>query len=226
MADQARIEAEIARLRHLGLEELREEWQRQMRLPPPPCFKSALLFRALAYQLQVKAFGGLDRATERLLDRLADAQDPTAVLASLRQRRIKPGTEFIREWEGTIHRVVVVEGGYAYLGQTYRSLSEIARLITGTNWNGPRFFGLRDKGRQAARSAPNPKQRPRGRPPGRRSGESGRASGGRPPMKPPGRALRCAIYTRSLDRAWARAGVQLARCPARGGRGLHQDPGA
>jgi hypothetical protein len=168
MADLARIETEIARLRNLGLEELRAEWQRQMRLPPPPCFKSALLFRALAYQLQVKAFGGLDRATERLLDRLADAQDPTAVLASLRQRRIKPGTEFIREWAGTAHRVVVTEGGFAYAGQTYTSLSEIARLITGTNWNGPRFFGLRQQKRPGDPGIVRTVEKPRrGRPPGR-----------------------------------------------------------
>jgi len=118
MADLARIEAEIARLRELHLEQLRSEWLRQTRRPPPACFKSDLLFRALAYKLQVKALGGPDRATERLLDRLAEAQDPTAVLASLRQRRIKPGTELIREWAGSIHRVVVVEGGYAYPGQS------------------------------------------------------------------------------------------------------------
>src|SRR5881275_1820257 len=104
------VEAEIARLRDLTLEQLRAEWRRQMRTPPPACLKSDLLFRALAYQVQVKAFGGLDRATERLLDRLAEAYDPTAVLASLRQRRLKLGTEFIREWAGSIHRVVAVSG--------------------------------------------------------------------------------------------------------------------
>ena len=169
MADLMRIEAEIARLRDLSLEELRAEWRRQMRTTPPACFKSDLLFRALAYQHQVKTLGGLDRATERLLDRLAEAEDPTAVLASLRQRRIKPGSELIREWAGTVHRVVVVEGGYAYLGQTYRSLSEIARLITGTNWNGPRFFGLRERAPPAQPGVPTLQKRPRGRPPGRRA---------------------------------------------------------
>ena len=169
MADLARIEAEIARLRDLGLEQLRSEWRRQMRRPPPACFKSDLLFRALAHQLQVKAFGGLDRATERLLDRLAEAENPTAVLASLRQRRIKPGTEFIRGWAGTVHRVVVVEGGYAYAGQTYASLSEIARLITGTNWNGPRFFGLRQGKRSdpPKTAGPSVRKQRRGRPSGR-----------------------------------------------------------
>src|SRR3954471_10065010 len=163
------VEAEIARLRDLTLEQLRAEWRRQMRTPPPACFKSDLLFRALAYRVQVKAFGGLDRATERLLDRLAEADDPTAVLASLRQRRLKPGTEFIREWAGSIHRVVAGEGGYAYAGQTYRSLSEIARLITGTNWNGPRFFGLRQQKRPGGPGIVRKVEKPRrGRPPGRR----------------------------------------------------------
>src|SRR5215211_5937847 len=127
---QEQVETEIARPRDLSLEELRTQWQRQMRSPAPGCFKSDLLFRTLAYQLQVKAFGGLDRATERLLDRLAKAEDPGAVMASLRRRRIKPGTELIRQWAGTPHRVVVTEGGFAYAGQTYPSLSEIARLIT------------------------------------------------------------------------------------------------
>ena len=166
------IEAEIARLRGLGLEDLRAEWQRLKRAPAPPCFKSDLLFRALAYELQVKAFGGLDRATERLLARLAVAEDPTAVVASLRRRQLKPGTEFIREWAGTLHRIVVMKGGYAYLGRTYGSLSEIARLITGTNWNGPRFFGLRDDKRTRGPKAgtPAPKKRKRGRPPLRSRG--------------------------------------------------------
>jgi hypothetical protein len=168
-ADLVRIEGEIARLRDLSLEELRVQWQRQMRSPAPGCFKSDLLFRTLAYQLQVKAFGGLDRATERLLDRLAEAEDPGAVLASLRRRRIKPGTELIREWAGTAHRVVVTEGGFAYAGQAYTSLSEIARLITGTKWNGPRFFGLRQQKRPGGPGTVRTVEKPRrGRPPGRR----------------------------------------------------------
>ena len=169
MADLVRIEGEIARLRDLSLEELRAQWQRQMRSRAPGCFKSDLLFRTLAYQMQVKALGGLDRATERLLDRLAEADDPTAVLASLRRRRMKPGTELIRQWAGTAHRVVVTDGGYLYAGQTYPSLSEIARLITGTNWNGPRFFGLRQQKRPGGPGIIRTVEKPRrGRPPGRR----------------------------------------------------------
>src|SRR5215210_3905053 len=171
MADLVRVEAEIARLRDLSLEELRAQWKRQMRTPAPACFKSDLLFRTLAYQLQVKALGGLDRATERLLDRLAEAEDPTAVLASLRRRRIKAGTELIRQWAGTAHRVVVAEGGFAYAGQAYTSLSEIARLITGTNWNGPRFFGLRQQKRPGSPGIVRVEKPRRGRPAARRHGD-------------------------------------------------------
>ncbi len=167
MANLARIEAEIELLRDLSLEELRAEWRKQMRASAPTCFTSDVLFRALAFQLQVKAFGGLDRATERLLDRLAETDDPTAVLAALRQRRLKPGTELIREWAGTIHRVVVVEDGFSLAGKRYTSLSEIARLITGTNWNGPRFFGLRQEKHPDPTKVAEPlaKKPRRGRPP-------------------------------------------------------------
>ena len=121
------------------------------------------------------------------------------MLASLRQRRIKPGTEFIREWDGTIHRVVVV-GGRAtpMLGQTYRSLSEIARLITGTNWNGPRFFGLRQQkrpgGQAALRTPETAAAWSSAWPP--RSGDRVEHQAGGALVKPPARALRCAIYTR------------------------------
>jgi Protein of unknown function (DUF2924) len=94
-------------------------------------------------QADAKAFGGFDRETVRLLDRLARSEDPQAILASLRDRRLKPGTLLVREWDGEIHRVIVAGDGFVWREQTYSSLSEIARLITGTRWNGPRFFGLR-----------------------------------------------------------------------------------
>jgi hypothetical protein len=146
--EPAQIETAIARLRDLDLAALRVEWRKQMRSEPPGFMKRDLLLRAVVYEMQVKAFGGLDRDTARLFDRLASAADPGAVLASLRQRRLKPGTLLVREWAGEIHRIMVAESGFVWNGQTYKSLSEIARLITGTRWNGPRFFGLRE-GRRA-----------------------------------------------------------------------------
>ena len=94
--DVDQIDAEIARLRDLDLATLRVDWRRQMRSEPPAFMKRDLLLRALAYELQVKAFGGLDRDTIRLLDRLARTDDPRKILASLRQRRLKPGTLLAR----------------------------------------------------------------------------------------------------------------------------------
>jgi len=104
-----------------------------------------ILQRALAYRIQADALGDLDRDTIRMLDRLArDGRDGTVIpLPEL--RGTKPGTLLVREWEGTLQRVMVLEQGFAWNGQTYDSLSKVARAITGTNWNGPRFFGLRDR---------------------------------------------------------------------------------
>ena len=165
--DAAQVEIEIARLRDLDLPALRVEWRKLMRSEAPAFMKRDLLLRALAYELQVKAFGGLDRHTARLLDRLARADNPGAVLASLRQRRLKPGTLLVREWDGEIHRVIVAEDGFLWREQRYESLSSIARLITGTRWNGPRFFGLREpKGAEGNGDHPpsSPKAPRRGRP--------------------------------------------------------------
>jgi hypothetical protein len=168
LIDAAQVETEIARVRDLDLPALRVEWRKLKRSEPPVFMKRDLLLRALAYELQVKAFGGLDRDIARLLDRLARTDNPGAVLATLRQRRLKPGTLLVREWDGDVHRVVVAEDAFLWREQTHKSLSEIARLITGTRWNGPRFFGLREsKGRDSDDStAPSDAPR-RGRPPNR-----------------------------------------------------------
>jgi hypothetical protein len=112
----------------------------------------------IAYRIQANAYGDLDRETVRYLDQVAKAlrrrkaSDPRtgaigetpAVPPIPVPRGLKPGTLLAREHDGVLHRVMVVDGGYAWDGTTYRSLSEVARAITGTNWNGPRFFGLRD----------------------------------------------------------------------------------
>ena len=101
-----------------------------------------LLLRALAYRLQEQALGGLDRATRRRLDRAAAdlaAGRPLATSAP----KIKPGTRLLRKWQGVVHEVIVLEGGVQYRGETWPSLSAVAREITGTRWSGPRFFGLK-----------------------------------------------------------------------------------
>ena len=93
-------------------------------------------------EIQEKAYGGLDPATARLLNQLIalHAKTPGKIVLP---RRMKPGVILVREWKGDSHRVTVLQDGFAYEGKTFDSLSEIARLITGTRWNGPRFFGLR-----------------------------------------------------------------------------------
>ena len=107
----------------------------------------ALLLGVLAYRVQAAALGDLDRATVRLLKRIApEGRSSKRVEVPVPDRvGLRPGTVLVREWEGTPQRVMVMTDGYAWNGTTYQSLSKVARAITGTRWNGPRFFGLRDK---------------------------------------------------------------------------------
>lgn len=101
----------------------------------------ALLVRALAYRMQENTLGGLDRATQRLLDRAANDLAAGRPLAGPGVK-IKPGTRLLREWNGRVHEVIVLERSVQYAGKTWPSLSAVAREITGTRWSGPRYFGL------------------------------------------------------------------------------------
>ena len=154
----AALQAEIDSLSRLDLHELRGVWRRRLRSPPPATLTRSLLLRLLAYQLQAKAYGDLDAATAKYLDRVArdharrrDAghvrkrKEVPPVPPAPRDRGNKPGTLLVREHAGVQHRVMIMADGFAWQGKTYTSLSEIARQITGTRWNGPRFFGLRGK---------------------------------------------------------------------------------
>ena len=120
----------------MGVGELRATWRKVFGSEPPLAFSKDLLARALAYRLQEQAYGGLSAATTRLLRSLAKpgAEPP---------RRVKIGSVIVREHKGVLHEVMVVPGGFCWRGETYDSLSTIARKITGVSWNGPRFFGLR-----------------------------------------------------------------------------------
>jgi len=137
------IEAEIDRVRSLGVDSLRTLWRTTFRSSPPPAFSKDILARFLCWHIQEQAFGGLDPKTAKHLDGLARGDRSRAD----RPRRLKPGTVLLREYQGERHTVTVVAKGYVWREATYASLSIIARAITGTAWNGPRFFGLRiDKG--------------------------------------------------------------------------------
>jgi hypothetical protein len=147
---QSSIEDEIAHLRGLSIKGLRSRWQGIFQRAAPAHLTQHLLFAVIAYRLQADRFGDLDHATRQMLDGLV-AKDAgpalSARLASFDQKRAKltPGTVLVREWDRQSQRVMVLANGFAWNGQTYDSLSKVAFAITGTRWNGPRFFGLRDK---------------------------------------------------------------------------------
>ncbi len=138
------IALEIDRLATLPVAGLRKAWEAEFGKAPPKALWRDLLLRMLAWRLQEKALGGHDKATLRLLDSCAGKGENGQF-----HERLKPGTALVREFGGTRHIVTIVAGGYVWRDQTYSSLSVIAKQITGTNWNGPRFFGLRRAGREA-----------------------------------------------------------------------------
>jgi Protein of unknown function (DUF2924) len=142
------VEAELIRLASADTTSLARRW-RVLFGRPTPDLPRALLQRILAYRIQADVAGDLDSATIKLLRRLARGEICEIPMPEL--RAVKPGTLLVREWEGVLQRVMVLESGFAWNGGTYESLSKVARAITGTNWNGPRFFGLREK-RTAARN--------------------------------------------------------------------------
>ena len=144
------VEDEIAHLRGLDLKGLRARWLSVFQKPAPAHLTRHLLFAVIAYRLQADGFGDLDHATRQVLDRTI-AKEAGAVtsarLASFDKKRteLNPGTILVREWDRQSQRVMVMADGFAWNGQTYDSLSKVAFAITGTKWNGPRFFGLRDR---------------------------------------------------------------------------------
>ncbi len=144
------VEDEIAHLRGLDLKGLRARWRSVLQGPAPDHLPRHLLFVIIAYRIQADRFGDLDHDTRQLLDRTGAKESGTAMsarLVSFDQKRteLTPGTILVREWDRQPQRVTVMSDGFAWNGQSYDSLSKVAFAITGTKWNGPRFFGLRDK---------------------------------------------------------------------------------
>jgi hypothetical protein len=149
MPDRGALDNEIARLRGLDVGELRARWHTVFRRRAPPHLPRHLLFRILAYRLQADRLGDLDADSRRWLDRLGSGslESMDRLVADLNRARteLRPGTLLTREWDGHLQRVTVLADGFVWNGKTYRSLSKVAFAITGSRWNGPRFFGLRDK---------------------------------------------------------------------------------
>jgi hypothetical protein len=127
---------------------LEKLWRDLFGRVPSPALRRETLIPILAYRIQEKAFGGFRESTVRKLRKLAEehACEPTPVQDA---GRPKTGTRYVREYDGKLHEVTILDFGYEYQGNAYRSLTEIAKVITGAKWSGPAFFGLRRELRKA-----------------------------------------------------------------------------
>jgi len=145
----ADVAAEIARIGDLDAAALRALWPTWFETPMPARMRKATLALVLAHRIQSVTLGGLTKTAARTLDAVAAQEFGEATRASAQRIHVKPGTKLVREYHGRVHDVDVVDDGYVWNGTRYRSLSAIARAITGTQWNGLVFFGLKPTGRQA-----------------------------------------------------------------------------
>ena len=139
------LASEIAGLQGLDTDELRIRWCELYGCPPIARMSRDLLIRAIAHRLQERTHSGMSKKARRDLTRHMRALQQTGSISQSKQAGIKNGTNLIREWNGKVHRVEVIGNGFVWNGENHRSLSSIARAITGTRWSGPRFFGLNEQ---------------------------------------------------------------------------------
>ncbi len=132
----------IAELETASRTVLADRWRTLYRVDPPKGVGRRFLIGAIAHALQMKEAGRSTGSARRRLERLVEARSSAATMRTTVSQRLRPGARLIREWNGSTHTVEVVEDGYVWNGDRHRSLSSIARAITGTRWSGPRFFGL------------------------------------------------------------------------------------
>ncbi len=137
------VAVELSKLPERSIHELRERWQTLFRGELPTAFGPDLLRRSIAQKLQEDAYGKLSQPAQRELSRIVALLGKNPVARLELPRRIKAGAVLVRDWKEKTHRVTVLDKGFSYDERVYPSLSEIAREITGTRWNGPKFFGLR-----------------------------------------------------------------------------------
>jgi hypothetical protein len=135
----------LSRLPALDIGELRQQWRGLYKTQPPANLSRELLLRAVAYRVQEVALGGLRPAWQRQLRQMAQQFKQTGAAYTLPRFELKPGTRLIREWQGRSYDVLVLDDGFSWQNTRYRSLSALARKITGTAWSGPLFFGLNPK---------------------------------------------------------------------------------
>ena len=165
--DAAACREALARLPELDLGELRQQWRALYKSEASPHLSRELLVRAVAYRMQEIALGGLRPGQQRQLRQFAGQLKENREERIRARPELKPGTRLVREWQGRTYEVLVLDGGFSWQGTSYRSLSAVARKITGTPWSGPLFFGLKPNRAAAlwSSSGPNP------------AGEAGNAAG-------------------------------------------------
>jgi hypothetical protein len=146
----------LSRLTELNLGELRQHWRSLYKADASPHLSRELLVRAVAYRMQEVALGGLRLERQRQLRQVAQQLKQTGAANIPPRRELKPGTRLVREWQGRTYDVLVLDGGFSWQDTHYRSLSALARTITGTAWSGPLFFGLKPSRPATRRSAQVP----------------------------------------------------------------------
>jgi DUF2924 family protein len=139
------IPQRLASLQSCAIGELKQQWRALYKSEPPHRISRELLTRAVAYRIQEQVYGGLKPSTRRLLLRLANDARSGRPLRPEPAPAAPAGTVFMREWHGVTHEVRVLDRSVLYKRKRYRSLSEVAKVITGAHWNGPQFFGLRGR---------------------------------------------------------------------------------
>ena len=147
-----KLDDPLASIMAMSTDELSRTWRNIIGRPVPTNVPKSLISRMLAYRLQSNQHGDLAKETTRLLDAIASHLTAGKIpdIKSPSERRMKPGTVLVREHKGVQHKVMVMTEGFVWQGKTFTSLSSAAKAITGTNWNGQRFFGLKEKARSGA----------------------------------------------------------------------------
>jgi len=148
-------EKEVTAIADLDADALRQRWAELYGMAPAPRISRDVLMRAVAFRIQEEAHGGLAKPHRRQLRRLAEMLRNGKSIPGSQVQSFKLGTKLIREWKGKVHEVVIADDTYIWAGNHYRSLSQIARAITGTRWSGPRFFGL-EVGQDGAQAVASP----------------------------------------------------------------------
>ena len=147
---KGQLSLEIAALVDLTIDQLKERWRSIYNCAPPGRSSKKLLVSAIAYRLQEQVFGGLKPSVRTMLERVSANSIANRVPPVRPVSKASTGTVLIRDWRGQSHRVTVLERGVSYRQRNYRSLSEVARIITGTRWSGPRFFGLKSRSKETS----------------------------------------------------------------------------